>query len=490
MDILHIATEAAPFAKVGGLADVVTALALEVAKMGHNVEILLPKYDSLDYSLLKDLTQEPDPFLVGENEQNYQNRIWTCRYKGVKILLLEVDHPLAYFSRKTIYGCQDDNDRFLYFCKAALTYLTKRKKQLDLLHLHDWPAAAIPILYKESFHNLGLQIKKTVFTIHNVDYQGRCSLLNLHKIGIKKESCIKELFDPIFPGVMNLLKGAIHYADVLTTVSPTYEKEIKTEVGGRGLHQVLIENGAKLHGILNGIDRDYWNPENDPFLAAHFSVSDPPQKIREAKRKNRQALCKHLHLSESKAPLIVSITRLVPQKGPELIRHGILHTLEKGGQFALLGSSPTAEIAASFEELQKREEKNRNLSLTFKYHEELSHLLYAAADMILIPSIFEPCGLTQMLAMRYGTIPLARRTGGLADTVFDIDTSKEPEARRNGYTFDYPDQKGVDWVLDRALECYRNDPIKWEKIMKQGLKADYSWAKSALEYLKLYSSVN
>lgn len=489
MYILHITTEAAPFAKVGGLGDVVTALSLEMVKKGHQIALLLPKYDCMDTSLLKNLKAESDSFLTEEAGQKYRNTIWTADYKGLKILLLETDHPLAYFSRKTIYGCKDDNDRFLYFCKAALTYLTNAQKTIDLLHLHDWPTAVIPILYREIYKSQGLNIKRTIFTIHNIDYQGRCSILNLNKIGINKETYFRDLLDPVFPGVINLMKGAIKYADALTTVSPAYEKEIKTAMGGKGLHYLLIENQHKLKGILNGIDTDYWNPEKDLFIAAHFSPNDPIQKIQEAKQKNKAALNKQLNLADSKAPLVVSITRLVPQKGPELIRHALLKTIEKGGQFVLLGNCAPDEIQKSFEEIQRLFAKNRHLAISYQYNEPLSHLIYAAADMIIIPSIFEPCGLTQMIAMHYGTVPLVRHTGGLGDTVFDVDTSKENEELRNGFTFEHPDNKGVDWALDRALDCYQNNQEKWQWIMQHGLKEDFSWEKSAAKYMKVYSGI-
>lgn len=478
MHIIHLTSEAAPFAKVGGLADVVTGLSLEMAKKGHQLEILLPKYDCINYSTLKNLKVASDPFLVEENGQNYKSTIWSADYNGLKILLLETEHPFAYFTRKQIYGAQDDNDRFLYFCKAAVTYLAKLKKQPDVIHLHDWPTAIIPILYKE----LGLAQTKMVFTIHNLEYQGRCSLFNLFKIGLKKESYFREMQDPIFPGVINLLKGAIKQADALTTVSPTYGKEIKTQEGGGGLHPLLIENQHKLTGILNGIDTEFWNPEKDPFLKTHYSMKD----VVEEKKENRHHLEKQLKLPKSKTPLVVSISRLVPQKGPQLIEYALRRTLEKGGQFVLLGNSTLKEMIDHFQNLRNQLAKNKNVSIHLEYNEPLSHLVFAAADMIVIPSIYEPCGLTQMIAMHYGTIPLARRTGGLADTVFDIDTSLEPENRRNGYTFDYPDTKGIDWVLDRAFSCHQDDPKKWKKIMQSGMQTDVSWKHSADEYLKIY----
>ncbi|HSX04432.1 MAG TPA: glycogen synthase [Rhabdochlamydiaceae bacterium] len=486
MRILHISTEMAPFAKVGGLGDVVSGLARAVKAKGHEVEILLPKYNSIDNTYLKNLKSESESFQVEENQQKYSCTIWSAEYNGLKIWLLEANHPAHYFERKEIYGFQDDNDRFLFFCKAALEYLAKIKKQADVLHLHDWPVALVPILYKDIYKDLGMKIGKIVFTIHNLEYQGRCSIFNLTKIGFKQQRYFLEMQDPVFPGVINLLKGAIKYADALTTVSPTYEREIKTQEGGGALHSVILENEQKLKGILNGIDVEYWNPESDCFLKAHFSANDPVTKITAAKQENRAHLRKQLKLQESKGPLVISISRLVPQKSPELIKYALIETLQKEAQFVLLGSTNIKEIAQDFQNLKNQFASNHNSAIFLDYNEPFSHLLYAAADMIIIPSVFEPCGLTQMIAMRYGTIPLARRTGGLADTVFDIDTSKEPDDRRNGFTFDYLDTKGVDWVLDRALKYYQTDSKKWQRLIQNAMHTDHSWNKYAAEYLKIY----
>lgn len=488
MRILHISSEAAPFAKAGGLGDVVSGLALAVKRLGHEVEIFLPKYDSIDLSYLKNLKAETESFDVEESGQKYPCVIWTAEYNGLKVWLLQAHHPAQYFERKGIYGFQDDNDRFLFFCKAALEYLAKTKKQLDVIHLHDWPTALIALLYKETYKNLGMATKKIVFTIHNLEYQGRCSIFNLTKIGLKQQKYFSELHDPIFPGVINLLKGGLKYSDALTTVSPSYEQEIKTEVGGCGLHHVLLENEQKLKGILNGIDVDFWNPEKDPFLKEHYSSSDPVKKIMAAKGENRAHLRKQLKLPDNKMPLVVSISRLVPQKGTELIKYALKQTLQKGAQFVLLGSTNIKEIEQDFQNFKQQFANNPNAAIFLEYNEPFSHLLYAAADMIIIPSLFEPCGLTQMIAMRYGTIPLVRRTGGLADTVFDADTAKEIESKRNGYTFDFPDFKGIDWVLNRAFNDYQNNSQKWQSLIVNALQTDSSWKKSAKEYVMLYQA--
>ncbi|HSX11940.1 MAG TPA: glycogen/starch synthase, partial [Rhabdochlamydiaceae bacterium] len=329
MHILHICTEMSPFAKVGGLGDVVGGLAAALKAKGHEVEILLPKYATIEYIQLKHLNSDPDFFEVEENGQKYLCQIFSAEYNGIKIKLLSTEHPARYFARQAIYGFQDDNDRFIFFCKAALEYLAKVKKQVDVIHLHDWPTALAALLYKEIYKQLGIQAKKLVFTIHNLDYQGRCSIFNLTKIGLKQQRYFLEMQDPIFPGVINLMKGAIKYADALTTVSPSYEKEIKTQEGGCGLHHVILENEQKLKGILNGIDAQFWDPEKDPFLTAPYSMKDPIKKICAAKRANRVHLQKQIKMPDSKKPLLISITRLVPQKGPELIKYALTQALQK-----------------------------------------------------------------------------------------------------------------------------------------------------------------
>lgn len=479
MHIVHIASEFAPLAKVGGLADVLYGLSKEMAQRGHQVDIILPKYDCLQYPLLKDLKAEFRELWSYDGPYRYHNTIWAGTYGGLKILLLEPHHPAFFFSRGMIYGCNDDIDRFVYFSRAALEYLFKTGKKPDIIHIHDWPTALVAPLYRDMYVPLGFRAGGIVLTIHNLAHQGKCTPINVTRSGLRGEDYLVEskMQDPFQPHLLNLLKGGIEYSDFITTVSPNYEREIKTHEGGFGLDPLLLKHQNKLKGILNGIDQEYWSPEKDPYL---------PVKGKEA---NKAALRKRLGLKESVAPLVCSVTRLVPQKGPELIMHALKRTLEKGAQFILLGGSPTPELDKLFHQAQKDLAKNKNVAFHLDYNEELAHLTYAGSDMIIIPSITEPCGLTQMIAQRYGTVPLVRSTGGLADTVFDVDTSKRPEEERNGFVFDFPDTSGVNWVLDRALECYTQNPSKWQKVATRCLSKDFSWNKSADEYLKIYKKL-
>jgi starch synthase len=487
MHVIHIASELAPIAKVGGLADVVFGLARETQKKGHTVEILIPKYDCLDYTQLQNLKPEFRELWSYDGPYRYHNTIWSAEVQGLKVLLLEPQHPGYYFSRGSIYGSPDDVDRFIYFSRASLEYIFKSGKNPDIIHIHDWPTALVAPLYKEMYIPLGLRVKGIVQTIHNLQHQGKCSPQNITRAGLRGEDFLTpaKMQDPFLPGNLNLLKGGIEYSDFVTTVSPTYEKEIKTVEGGCGLNTLLIKHSNKLKGILNGIDFEYWNPETDPLLPGKYNGKSAEK----GKQANKAELRKKMGLKESKGPLVCSISRLAAQKGPELIAYGMKKTVEKEGQFVLLGTPSNAETDAQFKTLQKDLSKNKNAMIHLQYDEQLAHLLYAASDMILIPSIFEPCGLSQMIGLRYGSVPLVRFTGGLADSVFDVDTSKKPENERNGFVFDFPDTSGVDWALDRAFKYYK-DASKWAQIVQRGMQCDFSWSRSTDAYLEIYNQLN
>ncbi|MBS0605205.1 MAG: glycogen synthase [Verrucomicrobia bacterium] len=496
MYIVHIATELAPVAKVGGLADVIHGLSKELCRLGHHVEIILPKYDCLHYGDLKNLKVEHRELWSYEGPYRFNNTVWSATVDGLKVLFIEPHHPQYYFSRGAIYGCHDDVDRFTYFSRAAMEYLYKSDKHPDAIHVHDWPTALVPVLYKDMYLDLGYRAGGTVLTIHNMAHQGRCQLHNLSKAGLRGESYLSadKMQDPFALGEVNLLKGGIVYANKISTVSPNYEKEIQTAEGGFGLEDVLVKHRKKLKGILNGIDEEFWNPEKDPHLVQNYPThgidSARLPQVLEGKKENRRHLRTHLRLKESDAPIVASVSRLVPQKGPELIKHALERTLEKGGQFILLGSTPSQPIHKEFEKLQADLKNNENAVVLMDKDEALAHQIFAAADMFIIPSLFEPCGLTQLISLRYGTVPIARMTGGLSDTVFDIETSLRPMDERNGFAFDFPDKKGVDWAISRAMECFKREPQKWQTLMLNGMRQDFSWKSAAPEYLLLYQDLD
>lgn len=454
MDIVHVASEFAPIAKVGGLGDVVSGLSIACVKLGHHVQVILPKYSFLELDGLEKVRDVE----VKENGKKIVSQIWKGHFEGVELLLVDPDHPKKYFKRGVIYGEEDDNARFLFFNKVACAAIDK--KRCDVIHLHDWMAAGCSLFLKRH------PFAKVIFTIHNLKYQGRCSPDNLDRLGIDYDQ--GEISDPIFEETVNLLKGAIQYSDAITAVSPSYAKEILTSEQGCDIEGTLIQNRKKISGILNGVDTEYWNPETDPLLAKTYTL----ETREEGKAANKRHVQERLGLPlNAEKPLVAAITRLVPQKGPDLILYGLEKTLENGGQFVLLGSSSEDEIRQEFEAF----ENDPNVALRFDYDEPLSHLLYAGSDMLLMPSIFEPCGLSQMIAMRYGTVPLVRRTGGLKDTIFDGE---------NGFTFDVPDNKSVALLIERAFAAFEQE--EWGGLIETGMKTDLSWDASAQKYLKLY----
>ncbi|MEN9343637.1 MAG: hypothetical protein RLZZ453_424 [Chlamydiota bacterium] len=468
MHIIHVAPELAPIAKVGGLADVVYGLSKELKRLGHKVSIILPKYDCLDTSYLSNLKIHTPSFTVERPNSSSTNTLWEATLEGLSLFLIESHHPAHFFQRGSIYGGTDEVDRFLYFCQAVKEILSLISPSYDALHLHDWPTAALAAAFP------------SLLTIHNLHYQGKNSLSTLIRAGITLPPSF------IQGDLLNLLKGGIESAHLVTTVSPQYALEIQTPEGSCGLQDTLSSCREKIHGVLNGIDSQFWNPASDRYLPFHYTTQQLPA----GKEQNKKALFEDLNLEyEKNSPLVTAIARLVPQKSPHLIKHGLRRTLEKGGRFILLGSSPIPEIQKEFEQLQQELNLGKKGRILMQSDEELAHRIYAASDIFLIPSLFEPCGLTQMIAMRYGTIPVARKTGGLANTVFDIDTSPLPENERNGFTFDFPDAQGLDWALLRALKCYQENKKRWQALLQTCAAYDFSWSIPTKDYLKLYSQL-
>ncbi len=493
MHIINVAAEMAPLIKVGGLSDVTCGLSRELSK-NNTVEVILPKYRNIHEDYLKDLKIISKDVITLENKKKYKNTIWQANYDKIRITLIDPEHELNYFGRDNVYGYKDDLYRFLYFSRTVFEYLTKHHDSFDILHIHDWHTAILSVL----FHEYNQKKPNVVLTIHNLQYQGRCHERHLNSIGLdgKKYLDNGSMQDNKYKHSLNLLKGGIVYSDAITTVSPSYAKEILHKKNGENLDITLIQNKNKLHGILNGIDQNIWNPETDKFLKVNYSSKDSLEKILKAKKENKKHLRSKLDLEDKHAPVISNIGRLVPQKGPSLIRHAILRTIEKNSQFVLLGSSPNKMTERRFNNLREKLHSNKDIHMYFGHSEELAHLLYAASDFIIVPSFFEPCGLTQIIAMRYGTIPIVRRTGGLADTISDIDNpilqtkaSDGYDLTPNGYTFDAFSQKGINNALDRAIKAWFDDPQKIHHIKKTIMNIDYSWKKSAEKYVELYKGL-
>ncbi|KAL2475065.1 putative starch synthase 4 [Abeliophyllum distichum] len=486
LHVIHIAAEMAPVAKVGGLGDVVAGLSKALQKKGHLVEIVLPKYDCMNYELVQDLKVLDVPVESYFDGRLYKNKIWTGTVEGLPVYFIEPQHPGNFFWRGQFYGEPDDFKRFSFFSRAALELLLQAGKKADIIHCHDWQTAFVAPLYWDLYVPKGLNSARICFTCHNFEYQGTAPATELASCGLDVYNLNRpdRMQDNSAHDRINPIKGAIVFSNIVTTVSPTYAQEVRNAEGGRGLHETLNSHSKKFVGILNGIDTDAWNPATDNFLKVQYNANDI-----EGKEENKEDLRRRLRLSSDdvRRPLVGCITRLVPQKGVHLIRHAIYRTLELGGQFILLGSSPVPHIQREFEDIANYFQSHEHARLILKYDESLSHLIYAATDMLIIPSIFEPCGLTQMIAMRYGSIPIARKTGGLNDSVFDVDDDTIPIQYRNGFTFLTADEQGFNNALERAFNVYKNNIDGWKQLVQKDMGIDFSWDSSASLYEELYA---
>lgn len=496
MYCVHIASELAPVAKVGGLGDVTLGLCRELSWKGNDVDIIIPKYDCMDSNEIRDLAVDYSNLLSYYDGKWHENTVWVGWVENLKVYFIEPHHPRHFFDKGCFYGCEDDIERFLYFSRTAIEFLYKKNLRPDIIHLHDWQTSIIAPLYSDFYKPLGYQCAKIVTTIHNFEYQGHCAASDLTRIGLKGEDYLvpEKLQDNFSSGTINLLKGSIVYSDFVTTVSPNYAKEVLTPEGGKGLEKTIHQFSFKFKGVLNGVDYSYWNPEIDRYLPAHFSSRVKPMNKKDRSTVDNKAYIKkvlreRLLLSEEHKPIIGCVARLVPQKGIELIKHTLKYAVMHGGQFVLLGTSPIPSITSDFHELKHRYTDNPNVHLTLYHQEEIAHLIYAGSDMFVVPSLFEPCGLTQMIALKYGSIPIVRRTGGLADTIFDVDFSEKPSEENNGYTFDFPDAHGIESALSRAFHTWFHDPERWRKMMINGMNIDFSWNRPSNQYLEIYKKL-
>ncbi|KAK4271809.1 hypothetical protein QN277_020444 [Acacia crassicarpa] len=483
--VVHIAAEMAPVVKVGGLGDVVGGLCKELQRSGHLVEIILPKYDCMNYDRIKGLRALDAEMHSYFDGQLYNNKIWVGTVEGLPVYFIEPVHHGRLFRRGKIYGDHDDFKRFSFFSRAALEFLHQSGKKPDIIHCHDWHTAFVAPLYWDVFVPKGLNSARICFTCHNYEYQGTAPASELSSCGLDPHRLNKpdRLQDNKAHDRVNLVKGGIVFSNIVTTVSPTYAQQLQTMEDGQGLDSTIRSQSHKFFGILNGIDTDTWNPNTDAHLKAKYNASDL-----QGKSKNKDELRKKLGLSSThpRMPLVGCVTRLVPHKGVSLIRHAIYRTLEMGGQFVLLGSSPIPEIQKEFENVARHFQYHDHVRLILTYDEPLSHLIYAASDMFVIPSIFEPCGLTPMIAMRYGAIPIARKTGGIKDSVFDVDDDKVPYELRNGFTFLKADEQGLDNALERAFKLYQGSHQSWDQLVQKDMNMDFSWKPSAEKFEELY----
>jgi starch synthase len=487
MYITMIAPECAPVAKVGGLADVVFGLSRELEIRGNAVEIILPKYDCLRADHVWGLQIAFRDLWVPWYDGAVHCSVWFGFVYGRKCFFIEPHSSDRFFERGLFYGCADDVMRFAFFSKAAMEFLLQSDKHPDILHCHDWQTALAPVLLYEIYQAQGMTHSRVCITIHNFRHQGVTGgeILRATKLDRPEYYFSPDrLRDDHNPAALNLMKAGIVYSNFVTTVSPRHAWEAQTTEQGHGLGHTLYAHRAKFGGVLNGIDYDVWNPEIDPLIARPYGADTV-----EDKYANKAALRGRLLLEEAFRPIVAFIGRLDPQKGLDLIRHALFYTLNRGGQFALLGSSPEPGIHHEFLALKQRLNDDPNVHLELGFDEELAHRMYAGADLILVPSLFEPCGLTQMIAMRYGTIPVVRAVGGLADTVFDKDASDRPLRERNGFVFHDPSPAALEGALGRALSLWFDYPADFRELVQQAMQCDYSWNHPGGHYLNIYELI-
>jgi len=473
MEILFVASEVAPWSKTGGLGDVAGALPRALAARGHAVSVVTPRYGSIDPVAHGFVRRDGALRVRGE-----ATTVWVG--EGRPALYL-VEHEHYFGSRKGLYADgehdhPDNAERFAYLSRAALALPGAMGLHPRIVHLNDWQTGLCPYLLRhEHGQDPALSGARTVFTIHNLAYQGVHPKAVLPFLGLPWDVFRHEAME--FHGLVSFLKAGLSFADALTTVSPTYAREILTPEGGAGLDAVLRHRRADLHGILNGIDLDEWNPARDPHLPAHYSATDLS-----GKGACKAALQRELGLPvRPDVPLLGMVSRLADQKGIDLVVASLAELLSREVQVAILGSGSRAHeealgVAAAGHPAR--------LAVRIGFHEGLAHRIEAGADLFLMPSRFEPCGLNQMYSLRYGTVPVVRAVGGLDDTVEDFDGW----SRGTGFKFREYGPQAMMLAVRRALETFR-DRRAWSGLVERGMAQDFSWDRSARGYEALYRSL-
>ncbi len=472
LKILFVASEVAPYAKSGGLGDVIGSLPHALKALGADVRVVFPKYKSINPERLAGLIFV-DSFVTSLNWR-HQNTSIHMLNNSVPTYLIENDY---YFGRDGFYGYWDDDERFAFFTKAAVEFLNYIDFKPDILHFNDWQTGLGSVYLKDNYGGFTFyKDMKTVFTIHNMQYQGNFDREALHHVDLNDGYFDTKKME--FHGRISFMKAGIVYADAVTTVSNTYSREIQTAQYGYGMDGLLRAYNHKLYGILNGIDVGDYNPETDPHIPFHFN-SQSMEKKKEAKH----ALQKELGLPESHAPIISIVSRLADQKGLDLVAVALEELMGMDIQLVVLGTGD-----GRYEHLFKHMAWRfpHKLSANIYFSEPMARKIYAASDMFLMPSLFEPCGLGQLIAMRYGTVPIVRQTGGLRDTVTHFNSCTR---EGNGFVFNDYVASGMMWAVHQGLQTYWNAPDDWQQVVSNAINSDFSWKASALRYAQLYESL-
>jgi starch synthase len=488
MYIVQIASECAPVAKVGGLGDVVFGLSREMEIRGNAVEVILPKYDCMRYDRIWGLQVSYSDLAVPWYGGSIPCTVWFGFVHGRKCFFIEPHSGDGFFQRGTYYGEWDDPMRFVFFSKAALEFLLRSNKRPDVIHCHDWQTGLAAVLLYELYGPAGMENVRACYTVHNFRHQGATNgeILSATGLGRPERFFVPErMQDPFDTAKLNLMKAGIVYSNFVTTVSPHHAWEAMHTDQGRGLQQTLEVHRSKFGGILNGIDYEVWNPAGDPEIACTYDAG-----TLERKYVNKEALRERFWLRQEYKPLIAYVGRLDDQKGVHLVRHGISYALAHGAQFVLLGTAPDPAIRDQYRELKGRLNDHPDCHLELSYNEELAHLIYAGADLLLVPSNYEPCGLSQIIALRYGTVPIVRGIGGLVNTVFDVDHfHAKPVHERNGFVFMEPSYEALEGTLYRAIRLWVEAPDRFRDLMLSGMGYDFSWNHPGQDYLAVYDYI-
>lgn len=473
--ILLVASEVAPFAKTGGLADVTGALPRALAALGHDVRVLLPKYRGVE-AHAGDLRLALSDLAVPIGDRTVVGAIFEGRLHGtIPVYFLAHDH---YYDRPALYGYDDECERFTFLSRGALAAMPGLGFVPQVIHAHDWQTGLIPVYLETVLRDDPVwRGVATVFTVHNLAYQGRFSDRHLPLTGLGWD-----LFTPAgveFYGDLSLLKGGLVFADLLTTVSPTYAREIQTPALGEGLDGVLRGRRAELVGILNGLDRETWNPAADAALPARYGPADFGGKAACTAALRAETGLQAPARRAGRRPVVAAISRLVEQKGLELIAEATPALVEAGGQLVVLGAGEE-RYERSLTALAGR--YPGSVAVTIGFDPDLARRVYAGADCLAMPSRYEPCGLGQLIALRYGTVPVVRRTGGLADTVAEWDPAR---GQGTGFLFEAFTPEACRDALGRAIRAHA-EPEAWRRLVGNGMAQDFSWKASAEAYQSGY----
>lgn len=475
MKVLFVTTEVVPFSKTGGLADVSYALPKALRQLGVDVRIITAKNFKFS-SEFEDKEEHITEYNVKLGWRNQYAGLSKVTYNEVPFYFIDNEY---YFGRDKLYGYDDDGERFSYFCKAVLDATMHLEDFVpDIIHLNDWHTSVIPVLMRDQYYNHpAIPSMKTMLTIHNLRFQGIFGHDMLADV-LDLETSYHAYEALNYKDTLNFLKGGIERSNIVNTVSPTYSKEIMTEFFGEGLDEIINERSHKVYGILNGIDREKYNPNKDDKIQATYNLRSI-----KGKKENKRHLqeLSGLPLDERK-PLIALVTRLDEMKGLELILAIFDELMQEDIQLVILGLGHS-KYESFFKEKEHHYPDKLAVHLTFS--DQWAHDIYSGADMLLMPSKFEPCGLSQQIAMRYGTVPIVRETGGLKDTVIAYN---KYEKTGNGFSFGTYNAHEMFYAIKKALEVYDNVK-EWNQLVKSAMRFDSSWESSAKEYLTLYEEL-